>query len=92
MTAAELEQLLSALDVPQKDGAYTVAEGKSLTLHVAHQGAALAVSRVERLQIDKWLVVAHTPKSAVAFHVQEIFAVAREGTATEGRRPAGFGV
>jgi len=92
MTAAELEHLLSALDVPVKDGAYSVAEGKSLTVHVAHDGAALAVSRVEHLKIEKSLVVARTPKSTVAFHVQEIFAVAREGNTTEGRRPAGFGV
>ncbi len=92
MTAAELEHLLAAIDVTAKDGAYSVAEGKSLTLHVAHQGASLAVSRVEHLKIEKSLVVARSPKSVVAFHVSEVFAVAREGTSTEGRRPAGFGV
>ena len=92
MTPAELESTLKALEVTAKAGVYAVPDGASLTLHVAHSGASLAVTRVERLRIEGDLVVAQSPKAALACRLADLFAVGREGTGPEGRRPAGFGV
>ena len=92
MTSAELEHIFKALDVHAKDGEYALADGKSLTFHVAYEGAALAVSRVEHVRIEGALVVARSPKSSVVFHVANVFAVARDGAGPDGRRPACFGV
>ena len=92
MTAAELEQIFKTLEVPAKEGVYSVADGVSLTLHVAHAGASLTVGRVEHVKVEGALIVARTPKSKVVFHLSDVFAVGREGSGPEGRRPAGFGV
>lgn len=91
MTSAELESALKALEIPAKAGSYAVPEGGSLTLHVAHGGASLAIGRVEQVRLEGELVVARTPKSSMAFAVSCLFALGREGSGSEGRRPAGFG-
>lgn len=91
MTAAELEALFKAIEVASKDGAYSVQEGSSLTMHISHAGASLAFGRVETLRVEGQLVVARTPKSTIAFQLADLFAVTRDGSGPEGRRPAGFG-
>ncbi len=91
MTPAELESAMKALEIPAKAGSYAVPEGGSLTLHVAHAGASLAIGRVEGLRVEGELLVARTPKSSMALQLVGLFAIGREGSGPDGRRPAGFG-
>jgi hypothetical protein len=92
MTAAELEHIFKSLEIQAKDGTYSVSDGVSLTIHIASGGASLSVGRVEHVKVEGALIVAKTPKSQIAFHLEDVFAVGREGSGPEGRRPAGFGV
>lgn len=91
MTPAEFDAALKALDIPAKAGAYVPPDGVSLTLHVASGGSSLAIGRVEHLRLAGELVVARSPKTTTAVLLAGIVAMGREGSGTEGRRPAGFG-
>lgn len=78
----------------EKDGGWTsLPEGNTMTLHVAHDGAAMTVPRVESLKQEGELVYARNPKRELFVVVRsDIFAVALENDATAGRavRRAGF--
>lgn len=91
MTPAELDVALKALDIQAKAGAYVPPDGVSLTLHVAFGGSSLAIGRVEHLRVTGELVLARTPKNTTAVLLSGLFAIGREGSGSEGRRPAGFG-
>lgn len=91
MTPAELDAALKALDIPAKAGAYVPPDGVSLTLHVASGGSSLAIGRVEHLRLVGELLVARSPKTTTAVLLSGVVALGREGSGTEGRRPAGFG-
>jgi hypothetical protein len=65
-----------------------------LTLHVAHDGASMTVSRVDAIKQDGDLVYARNPKREIFALVRsDIFAVALEGEGSPGKslRRAGFG-
>lgn len=96
MTPEHLDMVLKTLKASQdKEGFFAVAEGSSLTLHLAHDGAALSISRVEGVKVDGDLVYARTQKKELfAFVRADVFAVAADGPAggQTARKPAGFSV
>ncbi len=65
-----------------------------MTLHVAHEGASMTVSRIEALRQDGELVFARNPKRELFALVRsDVFAIALEGEPVAGKaaRRAGFG-
>lgn len=95
MTGDHLEAVLKLAGVKSdKDGWSTLPEGTTLTLHVAHDGASMSISRVEAIKQDGELLYARNPKRELYAVVRtDIFAVAVDGEATAGKvvRRAGFG-
>jgi hypothetical protein len=94
MTGDHLDAILKTAGArPDKDGWLGLDSGNTMTLHVAHDGASMTVSRVEALRADGELVYARNPKREIFVVVRtDIFAVALEGEATAGKvvRRAGF--
>jgi hypothetical protein len=77
-----------------KEGWVGLPEACTLTLHVAHDGASMTVSRVDAIKQDGDLVYARNPKREIFALVRsDIFAVALEGEGSPGKslRRAGFG-
>jgi len=95
MTGDHLEAVLKLAGVKsEKDGWSALPEGTTLTLHVAHDGASMSISRVEAIRQDGDLLYARNPKRELYAVVRtDIFAVAVDGEATAGKvtRRAGFG-
>ena len=94
MTGEHLDAILKMAGAKsEKDGWAALPEGNTMTLHVAHDGAAMTVPRVESLRQDGELVYGRNPKREVFVVVRsDIFAVALETDAAAGRaaRRAGF--
>jgi hypothetical protein len=92
MTREQIESVLkSAQGKQEKDGAYTLPEGASLSLHVAHDGASMAVQKVEGVRFDGELLWARSAKQTTTIATMDVFAVTLEGGgSTPARRPAGF--
>lgn len=93
MTQEQLEAVLKQLSAKlDKEGWWQTPEGCLLTLHVAHDGASLAATRIDALRVDGELVTARTPRREThCFAREDVFAVASDGGGGEkGRRP-GFG-
>jgi hypothetical protein len=95
MTGDHLEAILKLAGVKgEKDGWSALPEGNTLTLHVAHDGASMTISRVEALKQDGELVYARNPKREIFAVVRtDVYAVALEGESSAGKvvRRAGFG-
>jgi hypothetical protein len=97
MTGEHLEAILKTAGAKaEKDGGgwISLPEGTLLTLHVAHDGASMTISRVEAIRPDGELVYARNPKRELFAVVRsDVYAVAVEGEATAGKvvRRAGFG-
>jgi hypothetical protein len=95
MTSDHLEAILKvAGGKAERDGWHFLAEGTSISLHVAHDGASMTVSRIESIRQDGDLVYARNSKRDVFVVVRsDIFAVALEGESSVGKvvRRAGFG-
>jgi hypothetical protein len=95
MTGDHMDAILKlAGGKSDKDGWVTLPDGNTMTLHVAHDGAAMTVPRVESLKQDGELVYARNPKRELFALVRsDIFAVALEGESSVGKavRRAGFG-
>ena len=95
MTKEELDQALKALSgKADKEGAWSVPEGTSLTVYAAHDGGTLSVSRVESVRAEGELVLVRTYKKEIYALVRsDVFALANEGQGLSptARRPAGFG-
>ena len=92
MTREQIEAILKTSQGKQdKDGAYAFPEGESLTVHVAHGGATLAVQKVEGIRFDGELLFAKSAKQTVALATNDVFAIVVEGgSGAPARRPAGF--
>ncbi len=78
----------------EKDGWQSLPDGGTITLHVAHDGASMTVSRIEAVKQDGDLVYARNPKRELFAVVRgDVYAVAIEGEASAGKvvRRAGFG-
>ena len=95
MTGDHLESILKMAGTKaDKDGWASLPEGNTMTLHVAHDGAAMTISRIEAVRQDGELLYARNPKRELFALVRsDIFAVALEGEPSAGKpaRRAGFG-
>ncbi|HEY8042534.1 MAG TPA: hypothetical protein VIF15_22185 [Polyangiaceae bacterium] len=95
MTGEHLEAILKVAGAKgDKDGWMPLPDGATMTLHVAHDGASMTISRIEAVKPDGELVYARNPKRELFVVVRtDIFAVALEGEASVGKvvRRAGFG-
>jgi hypothetical protein len=94
MTQDQLDAILKQLSAKaDKEGWWTMPEGSLLTIHVAHDGAQMAVQRIESLRVDGVIVTARTHRSELNCFVRDdIFALSSEGaTGEKGRNRAGFG-
>ncbi len=95
MTGDHLDAILKVSGAKaDKDGWYALPEGGSMTLHVAHDGASMTVSRVEAVRQDGDLLYARNPKREMFVVVRsDLYAVALESESGSGKavRRAGFG-
>ena len=95
MTGEHLDAILKLAGAKsEKDGWASLPDGSSMTLHVAHDGAAMTVPRIEALKQDGELVVARNARRELFIVVRtDVFAVALEGEPAAGKvvRRAGFG-
>jgi hypothetical protein len=95
MTGEHLDAILKVAGAKtEKDGWASLPDGNTMTLHIAHDGAAMNAPRIESLKQDGELVYARNPKRELFVVVRsDIFAVALEGEPAAGKvvRRAGFG-
>ena len=95
MTADHLEAILKVAGAKSdREGWASLPDGSTMTLHVAHDGAAMTVSRIEAVRQDGELVFARNPKRELFAVVRsDVFAIALEGEPSAGKvvRRAGFG-
>ncbi len=95
MTGEHLDAILKVAGAKsEKDGWHTLPEGSAMSLHVAHDGASMTVSRIDALKQDGELVYARNPRRELFVIVRtDVFAVALEGEPSAGKvaRRAGFG-
>jgi hypothetical protein len=95
MTGEHLEAILKlAGGKSDKDGWTALPDGSTMTLHIAHDGASMTVSRIECIKQDGELIYARNPKRELfCLGRGDIFAVALEGEGAVGKvvRRAGFG-
>jgi hypothetical protein len=95
MTGDHLETILKVAGAKsEKDGWQTLPDGATLTLHIAHDGVGMTVSRIDAIKQDGDLVFARNPKRELFALVRgDVYAVALEGEAAAGKvvRRAGFG-
>ncbi len=76
----------------EKDGFTALPEGTTATLHAAHGGVGLTISRVEAVRVEGALLTARTAKrETYSVDVGDVFAVAFEGAGNGPVRRAGFG-
>jgi hypothetical protein len=94
MNAEHLDAILKTAQAKaDKEGWHALPEGGTMTLHVAHGGASLTISRVEAVRIDGPIVYGRTPKRELyAVARDDIFAIAVDAAAATGQPPrrAGF--
>lgn len=95
MTGEHLEAILKVAGAKsEKDGWSNLPEGATLTLHVAHDGTGMTVSRIESIKRDGELLYArNTRRELFALATVDIYAVALDGEPAAGKvaRRAGFG-
>jgi hypothetical protein len=95
MTGDHLDAILKTAGAKgEKDGWTVLPDGSAITLHVAHDGASMTVSRIDAIRQDGDLIFARNPKRELFAVVRsDVFAVALEGEANAGKvvRRAGFG-
>ena len=95
MTGDHLEAILKTAGVKsEKDGWHALPDGATMSLHVAHDGAGMTISRIEALRSDGELLFARNSKRELFAVVRsDVYAVAFEGESQAGKvvRRAGFG-
>ena len=93
MTEAMLERILGEAKAQNREGEWTLAEERRLTLYASHKGVGLTITHVEGVRIAQGgLVVARNTKGERYFvELEDLFAVGAEGVGpTGGGRKAGF--
>ncbi len=74
----------------EKDGWSIFPDGRPVTLYASHDGANLTVARVEAIAVKAGLLRARTTKGELyLLALEDVFAAAAEGSATQARK-AGF--
>jgi len=95
MTGEHLEAILKVAGAKsEKDGWHALPEGATMSLHVAHDGASMTVSKIEAVKRDGELVYARNARREIfVLCGTDIFAMALDGEAAAGKvvRRAGFG-
>jgi hypothetical protein len=95
MTGEHLDAILKVAGAKtDRDGWQALPEGNAMTLHVAHDGASMTVSRIDMIKQDGELIYARNPRRELFVVVRsDVFAVALEGepNAAKVSRRAGFG-
>ena len=95
MTGEHLDAILKMAGAKSdKEGWHGLPDGSTITLHVAHDGAGMTISRIDAVRQDGDLVVVRTPKRELFVVARsDVYAVALEGEAGAGKvaRRAGFG-
>ncbi|MGD0676802.1 MAG: hypothetical protein ABSC94_15420 [Polyangiaceae bacterium] len=95
MTGDHLDAVLKTAGAKvDKEGWLCLPDASTMTLHIAHDGASMTISRIEAVRQDGDLLYARNPKRELFVVVRtDIFAVALEGEAAVGKvvRRAGFG-
>jgi hypothetical protein len=91
MTPEHLTALLQAASATSDaEGWQHPAERRSLTLHLAHDGATLTISRISGLRLEGKLVFAKSPQGEqYVVSIDDVFAGSIEGPKDVGRK-AGF--
>ncbi|MBX3231591.1 MAG: hypothetical protein KIT84_23815 [Labilithrix sp.] len=90
MTRDQIEAILKSSGAKSDKDGFSLPEGSSVTLHVAHDGASLAFQKLENVKFDGELIYGKNPKQTIAIVTSDVFAVALEGGNDKARRPAGF--
>jgi hypothetical protein len=95
MTGDHLEAILKVAGAKgDREGWASLPDGSTMTFHVAHDGAAMTVPRIEAVRQEGELVYARNSKRELFVVVRtDVFAVALEGEGSAGKvvRRAGFG-
>lgn len=94
MTREQIETILKSSQAKaDKEGMHVLPDGANVTLHVAHDGASVAIQKVEGIRFDGDLIFAKSQKTMTALVTSDVFALSVEGSVGGGpaRRPAGFG-
>jgi hypothetical protein len=95
MTGEHLDAVLKLAGVKNdKDGWSALPEGGLITLHVAHDGASMTISRIDAIKQDGELLFARNPKREIFAVVKsDVYAVAIDAESAAGKvvRRAGFG-
>jgi hypothetical protein len=91
MTPEHLSALLQvAAATTDSEGWQHPAEGRSITLHLAHDGASLTISRISGIRSDaKFIFAKSTQGEQYVVSVDDVFAGSVEGPKDIGRK-AGF--
>lgn len=92
MTDDHLGALLTVAEgKKEKDGWFTLPEGRHIALYVAFNGASLSVSKVTQMKRDGALLIARTVKEdTYILAIDDVYAGSVEAPASSGRK-AGFG-
>ena len=90
MTGDHLEAILKVAGTKgDKDGWVSLPEGSTMSLHVAHDGAAMTISRIEGIRQEGELLFARNSKREIFAVVRsDVFAIALEGEASAGKGDA----
>ena len=92
MTHDHLIAILKASRATLDKQTWTMPDGSTLTLYLAHDGVSLTMNRVSSLRLDGEEIYARTAKSELfSFSRDDLFAVALEGEVGLSTRRAGFG-
>ncbi len=93
MTQDHLDAILKTFQLKaDKEGYFVLPEGTTMTIHAAHGGASLTLSRIEAVRADNGLVYARTPKRELfAVARDDVFAVSVDSQPGQPARRPGFG-
>ena len=91
MTREQIEAILKTAGATSDKDGLSLPEGTNVTLHMAHDGANIAVQKIDSLRFEGDLAFVKSAKQTVALVVSDVFVVAIEGGGGQPpRRPAGF--
>lgn len=92
MTQEQLDAILKVYGAKAgKDGWHALPEGASMAVHVAKDGAAVTLARVEAVKFDGDLVFGRTPKKELyAARRGDVVAISFDPGSSQPARRAGF--